>query len=182
LIEFISECGFNIIDLGEELYDKKDSVQLYFKTDSHWNDFGAFYGSRILLKRLSEEFPDINYDIRLDDYDIKYDVANQKDLSKMLNLQVKEEYASFTPKDIGLTKKIEKEAGLRFVNPKAKYKILILRDSFSLAMIKFLKDKFGESVFIWGHGFNKELILREKPDIVLREVIERDIDMFNDGF
>lgn len=55
-------------------------------------------------------------------------------------------------------------------------KALIFRDSFSDAMIKFLKHSFGETVFIWHYTLDKELIEKEKPDIVIQIIVERNIE------
>jgi len=65
----------------------------------------------------------------------------------------------------------------RYASENNKLKILVFRDSFFGAYSKFIADSFGESVFIWRHNFNKNLIEKEKPNIVFYEIIERNIDI-----
>ena len=49
----INEINFNIIDLTDTLLASKKEAQLYHKTDSHWNDIGAFIGYSKTIKEIS---------------------------------------------------------------------------------------------------------------------------------
>ena len=70
---------------------------------------------------------------------------------------------------------------LRFSNDSAPLKILIFRDSFGQALSKFLKESFGETLFIWKRTFNHALIEAYQPDIIIDEVVERNVDLFLDA-
>ena len=50
---------------------------------------------------------------------------------------------------------------------------LFFHDSFTRPMIPFLAERFSRSVFLWSHGFAPEIILVERPDVVVLEVVER---------
>jgi hypothetical protein len=56
-------------------------------------------------------------------------------------------------------------------------KVLVFHDSFTTALVPFIKESFGETVFIWKPNFNKTLIEKEKPDIVLQIVVERNLEL-----
>ena len=45
----------------------------------------------------------------------------------------------------------------------------------SIAPVKYINETFGESVYIKNHSFDKKLIEKENPDIVLYEIAERAI-------
>ena len=66
----------------------------------------------------------------------------------------------------------------RYTSEANDLKILMFGDSFSTSLIKFLKESFGESVFIWHYRFNKQLIIDEKPDIVINEIVERNLGYY----
>ena len=59
-------------------------------------------------------------------------------------------------------------------------KVLLFCDSFSKVYKKFIQQNFGSTVFIRDHKFEESLITNEKPDIVLYEIVERDIDLLLD--
>jgi len=65
----------------------------------------------------------------------------------------------------------------RYRNPHKQRKILIFRDSFCDGMIPFLKETFGETVLIRGVHFDTTMIRTEQPDLVVTEVVERNLDM-----
>ena len=54
-------------------------------------------------------------------------------------------------------------------------KILIIRESFATYQKDFYKESFGKTVLIfdsWRHGLNKNIIMNEKPDIVVIQILE----------
>jgi alginate O-acetyltransferase complex protein AlgJ len=187
LKEANQDHSYNLIDLSETF--AQTSIRLFHKTDTHWNEFGAFLGYRTLMHYLKQSYPDLTI-LNQNDFKIDTVITYQKDLSEMLRRKIKEdqivlnygipEYAEervsllTVPKDyIGDPAKYEK----RYVNHKRKLKILMFRDSFSDAWIKFFKESFGECIFIKGHNLDKTLIQNENPDIVIYEIVERDIDI-----
>ena len=55
-------------------------------------------------------------------------------------------------------------------------KILVFRDSFSNKLKAYLPYNFSEIIFISNnHKFDKTIIEKENPDIVLHEIVERNI-------
>ena len=60
LKEFLdAKHDFELIDLKEPILKAKDTVQLYYKNDSHWNDYGAYLGYVQLMNVISEEYPEV---------------------------------------------------------------------------------------------------------------------------
>ncbi len=46
-----------IVDLREVLFPAKQRCRLYHRSDTHWNDYGAFLGYHEIMLRLSQWFP-----------------------------------------------------------------------------------------------------------------------------
>lgn len=179
--------AYPLIDMAEELV-KHRGIRLFHKTDTHWNEWGAFWAASCLMQRISINHPEVTVP-SIKDYAIDSVVAWQMDLSEMLRLKIKEEkivlnplqrqYGVQTPGILPVPEIYNTNPGkyeVRYKNPRRKLKILFFRDSFSNAWIKFFKEQFGECVFIADYKIDRALIEKEQPDIVVSEVVQRDID------
>jgi hypothetical protein len=176
-----------IIDLGKQFGTyKQKNIQLYHKIDSHWNDYGAFLAYQTFMEILQKDFPDIEY-LTFNDFTIE-EKESPNDLTRIFDLKINEKTFYFNFKEVEKAilqdKQLKIPAGfhmkpdlyeIRYRCPEKPLKILIFRDSFSDAWLKYLKETFGETVLIWSYGFNQEIIEQEKPDIVLYEIVERHI-------
>jgi len=58
-------------------------------------------------------------------------------------------------------------------NPDKPAKVVVFRDSFAIALMKFLGCSFNRVVYVWQQNWDKRIIEREKPDIVIDEMLER---------
>lgn len=186
-----SAIGLNFINLGSKFSKHKSTHQLYFKTDTHWNDYGGFYGFKSTIEAIKKDFKDTNFkDFTLSDMEETIGNKDIGDLNKMLMLKKDEPYTFLkfkTPETaIQLEKKLEVRKGYhndpsifenRTKSETNDLKILIFHDSYMGFYSKYLKENFGSSVFIWDFVLDKELILNEKPDILYHEILERDLDL-----
>jgi hypothetical protein len=60
-----------------------------------------------------------------------------------------------------------------------KLKCLIIRDSFTLLLVRYLQEHFKETVFIhdeWKYRMREDLIAAEKPDIVINIIFETGVE------
>ena len=179
LIKYIKdEINFNIVDLGTQFRQKKQENRLYRKFDSHWNDLGAFYAYQTLINEINKDF---NIEkLNISSYKID-SVKSKGGISKMLNYSDKENRIILKPKfktnvvDVDFKKYYNnpKIYEIHHKNTTKKLKVLLFRDSFASALKPFINETFGECIYIWSHNFDKELILKEKPDIVISEYVER---------
>jgi len=162
---------------------------LFLKTDSHWNDMGAYIGYKNLIEKMKLEHPNLNI-IPIDSLNKKSKILQKQDLARMLKKNVPEKTTIFEIKN-SKAKKIKNQLQVpktysykpdtyeqRFKSDVNNLKVLIFRDSFTNALMKFIKETFGETVFIWQNRLDKEIILKEKPDIVISICVERNIDVF----
>jgi hypothetical protein len=71
---------------------------------------------------------------------------------------------------------LPEEEPLSIENPSQKYKAVVFRDSFCDNLTPFLGYNFKRIVFIWQRPWDLGVIEREKPDVVIDEILERYLD------
>ena len=190
LIDFLKP-EINIIDVRKELQNAKKKEKLYAKADSHWNDYGAFIAYQILINHLKKDFPIIEEARTESNFEIIKSISNHKSTADMINAHrfITDEEIIFRSK----TEKLEKvdrrlpipdnynlskngyEIRYKTVDGN-KIKILVFRDSFSNRLMKFLSLHFEESIYISNfHKFSKKIIEIEQPDIILHQIVERNL-------
>ncbi|SFN44999.1 SGNH hydrolase-like domain-containing protein, acetyltransferase AlgX [Bizionia echini] len=157
-----THINFEIIDLTESLLAKKNTNQLYLKTDSHWNDYGAFIGYQETMQVLNQDFniPVVS----LEDYDIQLNPVEQGDIIKMINLNI-EEFA------LKFTKKIPTSNGAQNEH------LFMYYDSFSYAWMPFFNESFTTINYIKNYTIRKKEVESKKPTIIIFEIVERNIDL-----
>lgn len=181
LINYLREnTDITVIDPKEKLLDNKSKYQLYYKLDTHWNSLGGYIGYTELMKNIDKNFKykDLN------ELDIESKNIQTGDLANMINLSGRLSDTQYNisnfNNDVNTTLVEQKENNeLRYVSTNLNgKKLLCFRDSFSTSVIPYLSKEFQESLFLWGVPYSKEIIEKEKPDIVVFESAER-IASFN---
>jgi alginate O-acetyltransferase complex protein AlgJ len=177
--------GFPVIDFRETLRKEKDRLPLYYRTDSHWTEVGAYFAYRQVMEKLAQAFPRLQL-TPLEQYSLEYRNRFYGDLAQMLSLhggKFKEEGVSLRRK---LPTPFATSTAKRRLGPYIRMTvsecpgadlptILIVHDSFMHQLKPFFKPHFRRIVYIWDwglHFFLKE-IEREKPRIVIDELVER---------
>lgn len=167
---------------------KKDDIRLFHKTNSHWNDYGAYLFYVELMKKIRKSHRDAQ--LRdISDFELYDSISFQEDLTKLLRTHEREvrilmrykgeEKAIRLPKTLSIPENYETNPDhyeTRFSSKSNDIKILLFGDSFSPYLVKFLRESVGEILFIWDQKFDKALILDEKPDIVIDEIVERNLE------
>jgi len=181
--------SYNLLDLGEILKKHNRQYRLFHKTDTHWNDYGAFAGFQALIAELQKSYPQIPQ-LDIGNFKIDTAVTYEKDLTEALRLKIREDQVRLRyiiPEHGELqenTLTVPQSEGVnphgyevRYANSRRKLKVLIFRDSFSEAWMQYFKECFGSCLFIRNYIIDKALIEQEAPDIVIYQKIERDIDV-----
>ncbi len=191
LVDYINRFSdLCVIDLRETMKAKKNEGLLYRKTDSHWTDLGGYIGSEKLIECTRSFFSNVAA-LGKDDYMINAVEMPGGDLAQMMNLEnaIKELVPVMAPK--GKRKAVEYNEsrrkdlpdGLRIrffkTDMKSLPSVIIFRDSFIWAMLKFITDSFSRTVIVHHQGmtFNPRIVLKEKPDIVIYELVERSLNV-----
>lgn len=165
LINFWKQKNKNVIDQKQVLVKAKDTVQVYHKTDSHWNAIGAFVGYTELIGAIAKDFPEVNIQ-KISQFKINYTNSNKQDLALLTNSSKGELIPELVLKDSEKNKQSKSK----------KYKVLIFHDSYIYAQYSWLKNSFKEVVLVKGLP-DKRRILEEKPDLVIFELVERNLHL-----
>ncbi len=187
--------NINIIYLKDALLSEKDSLpyDLFYKTDQHWNEYGALVGLRKIIREIKRDFPEIQ-DVDFNNYFFDTTHVDGLGMASTLMLQksVMDIEISVKQKDTNNCKKIDtikytipeifpyKDRHQVFYSSKNKKlpKVLIIRDSFTAALVGTLPDSFSETTYIWDtwcYELHEDLIEQEEPDIFLTIIIEANL-------
>lgn len=181
LDRLIPSLGIEFIDLRPILLEKKRQTNdlLYYLNDTHWNNLGAFYGYQVMAAKLRTMFPTF-HEVLFDD--LSFSVSKIKDVgdcAKMINLFGElEDYkvsANFKNPPQAVKSPLSEEDKLWYFdknNPKLP-RAVIFRDSFSSALQPYLSEGFSRSVYVWQKEIDFNIIDKEKPDVVIYEILER---------
>lgn len=187
LDEFITYMQKNsevdVIDLRESLISAKAGEAVYFKTDTHWNNYGAFVAYLEIMKAVTTWFPNLKY-LKVADFKIDKKPSPAGDLAGMIGGQelMSDYQYHFEPKKAFTASVVEKSEKVRgtFTMEKKDSNLpraTIFRDSFFIALVPFVAENFRSSTYYWETWDTKtpmnEIINRHRPDIVIEEVVER---------
>ena len=205
IVSYSKKKNIHILDLRDVLINQ-NKPQLYFSTDTHWNNKGASIGYKETIKYINEVYP-TNYKVA--DYNLSAITQGSGDLAYMLKI------GSFLPKDYETNYKFNivnesnvchgiisknhilqkcnvKKNPTMFINEKDQYminntsvnkdKLLLLCDSFGTATSKPYNETFNTIwKFHYGHINGQALasfIDKNKPDMVIYQIVERGLYNF----
>lgn len=185
LIKILSEeTDVNVVDVREELKEKPCGFDTYYKTDTHWNSFGAYIVYENLMKKVSLQYPSLPF-IKAECTEVKSIPSGVNDLAEMLaleNLYQDENIIISYITSPNIKEKIIDDnifKGYRRVsyinNDLEEGKILVYRDSFSTALVPYFNETFHEGVYVWTGQITESDVKQVKPDIVVLEIVEREI-------
>jgi hypothetical protein len=164
-----------VLDLRAPIQAAARDIQVYHRTDTHWNAVGALLATREILSLLKQDFPQLALP-SLDDFQEKMQPFSG-DLAAFLPSDERfiEQSAALVP-IIPSQMVLEEGADRSIISsipgsdlPRA----LVFRDSFSDALIPFLSEHFSRIVFAHSFSVDLDLVDQEKPDIVIYEVAQR---------
>jgi hypothetical protein len=181
---------YPIINLGEHFINYKDSL-VYHKYDSHWNSLGAYSAYQTLIQYLGNDFPNIT-NLQFDQLKCTKPKYIYKDLLKLLHDDKHIAQYHYTPKtpksyQIDIVEKFDlpqnhwlapKLYEMHFINESQENKILFFRDSYMDALMPFINESFGYTYYYWVRQFNKDLIEKYKPQIVIDQIVERNLPFY----
>ncbi|NOU66237.1 hypothetical protein GC096_19540 [Paenibacillus sp. LMG 31461] len=184
LVDFLNQySNIDVLDLRKVLIENKGKDMLYFKTDTHWNEYGAYLGYQEILKRLSNIYPNMQ-PIQISTFTLTKSNGSGGDLANMLVMknQFNDDYIHLSPQYKTFAKDIKVKTNL-YPNPESLVtkqtndlslpNLLMFRDSFSTSLIPLLSEHFNKSIYIWDHKLDAKIIEMDKPNIVIEEIVER---------
>jgi alginate O-acetyltransferase complex protein AlgJ len=180
------------VNVTPALLNAKNNGRLYSKTDNHWNTKGGYEAYYQLICRIKKDFPSVKPVERKD-------VAFIPNKLPGGNLALKLGIAEYTTEEyFKPVLKVQrardgKKAGykappwfhapddfehVKVVADSSLPKVVVIRDSFFIQMMPFFEENFRKTVYLfdaWMYELNWDIIQKEKPDIVVLEVVEPNI-------
>jgi hypothetical protein len=167
-----------LIDLRSTLALAKKYHRLYFKTDTHWDDYGGYAAYPVILKAVNSVLPGAKLVPQpLGDF-IPRSTLHSGDLSHLTNL-----YYEF---DEDWPQLVRRTPFPPIVNAEDLYlpvitngadrrapSLYMIHDSYTLYLSQFLGPHFSRVCWDWTASMNGPRILNFKPDVVIDEFLER---------
>jgi hypothetical protein len=177
------------VDVRPALLNAKRSARLFQKTDTHWNQRGAYIGYRTIIDALRLQLPSIPPPKPESDFAPMTRHIAGMDLAGMMGLTrvLGEEDLRFVPRQPRQYVVVEPKGNIveagepRIVTeipgstlPRA----VVFRDSFTSAMAPYFSEHFSRVVYLWRNDFAVDEIEKEHPDVVLQEIVGRHVQWF----
>ncbi len=188
--------GCELLDLLPALRDARTHGRIYHVTDSHWNDRGAFFGARALLKEAAKRVPGLRLpaptEMRLvPRQGFRGDLADKPKVALVGQELVvcdepdrwTEEIETQDPRTLRARRRpAEEHLHVSATRPPQVFEIssapelprcMLVGDSFCLMLLQWLAECFSRLAFMWTPEPPPEAIEAERPDIVLHVKAER---------
>ena len=170
-----------VLDLRDVVRDAKQIRPTYLKTDTHWNFFGGFMAYQELVKTLAGQVPGLDLQPEpITSFTVTNRLTAGGDMARILGLSMTESNAYFLLPKPELPKFTEKTArpdhpkDPKYTdNPQAGGRVIFFHDSFALTWFEFLPYNFNHVTYLWQYDLDSAWIEREKPDLVVSEMLER---------
>ncbi len=185
LVEYLEQHStVSFLDLRNVLLDAKNKYPVYSRTDTHWNDYGAYIAYREIMKYVARYFKEAE-PLSLSRFKIKILNKAGGDLAEMLSLHLevlRENMIRLIPHPPLTAAGHNLENIARFVRQSYREcktaplpNIMMVHDSFYQRLRHFLSESFSRVLYVWDWNLNfyPEVVEREKPQLVIDEMAER---------
>jgi alginate O-acetyltransferase complex protein AlgJ len=187
LINYEQQHGkAKILDLRPALKAARSQHQIFYQKDTHWNNYGAFIAYQEIMKVLQGWFPnikahplsDFRFVLKGKEGDIASNLVKSTNASEnelVMEPLFQQNYTSRS----WLEDKDSRGNLTTWSADSNLPRLLMYRDSFTIALQPFLSDHFSRAVYIFDRPENETYVTTEKPDVVIIEVTERYLSLLH---
>jgi alginate O-acetyltransferase complex protein AlgJ len=183
------EAAIPVADLRAAVAAAKQPDRIYFKTDTHWNDRGAFVAYRQIIAAVRTQAPLVPEAWTRDDFVPAEREIEGQDLARMIGLMrvLREMDLTLVARRIRHAQVVEpagapptaEEGRLVTEIPGSTLpRAVVFRDSFASRLVPFLSEHFSRAVYLWQNDFDSDVIEQEHPDVVIQEIVSRHLYVF----
>lgn len=184
LVRYLRERStVHVLDLRPALFEATAQERTFHRTDTHWNDRGAYVGYRQIMMRLDAMRPGLS-PWPESAFERRTEITRGRDLAGMLGLAdaMTEEDLTLVPRQPRCARIVEesvpesKGSAARVVTECATPglpRAVIYRDSFASALVPFLAEHFSHALYLWERDVNPDVITAERPQVVVQEWVGR---------
>lgn len=177
--------NFPVLDLREAVLEAKtkEAHEIYYKTDTHWNQLGSYAGYVAIINFLARNHPGLKI-IPRDEFTLISGVKSDGDVADIMNLKLNYdiEYSlipktpfQFSEIKINDAERKQFHKPFFFTNKNQNLPILFsYKDSFSDGLMNFLPENFSKSYFTneFPCQINLQIIQKYHADIVIQQMWE----------
>jgi hypothetical protein len=167
----------HIIDIRPQLLEAKTHERLFKKTDTHWNDLGAYVAYCALTKQIAAALPGRNIVAHTRaEFDLRTSTGESGDLARILSLS-----SSYAEENLQLIPRFPvhefepteiEDHRTTFADDPNLPRLLMFQDSFATALKPMFAPHFSQAQY-FRRTFDPQLVLTGHPDIVISEFTER---------
>jgi hypothetical protein len=183
VLNAVSDTGV-AVDLRPALFDAKRRERIYQRTDTHWNERGAFAAYQQILQAVRAQQPRVPPAWPRAEFSPAANEVHGMDLAGMIGLTrvLREEDLRLAPlrrrqavvvEPAGETADAEVGRLVTEIPGSNLPRAVIIRDSFMSAIAPFLSEHFSRAVYLWRNDFDPATIEDEHPDVVIQEIVGR---------
>jgi alginate O-acetyltransferase complex protein AlgJ len=158
---------------------------VFYRTDTHWNNRGSYVGYSQIMKSLGRWFPEIKA-LPISAFEEANYSEPGRDLPLLLGMRpyfwdrfvdlhmIKpgEAHQIMPPPPPG--KMTTTGPDIVFEHPDKRLpRAVMFRDSFAMWLTPLLSESFSHILYSWQYTFDREIVEREHPDVVIHEMVER---------
>ena len=178
-----------VVDVRPALSAARARERIYYLTDTHWNDRGAFAAYQQIIGALRAQNPAVPPAWAREDFDGGSREIEGRDLAGMMGLKhvLHEDDMPLVPRRPRLARVVEPSGR----DPRAPAdrvvteipgsplpRAVVFRDSFAGALVPFLSEHFSRAVYLWQNDFDSHVVMDEHPDVVIQEIVGRHLYSF----
>ena len=189
----LTEGGATVLTVTDELFaHKDDGFDLFHKTDSHWTEYGAYFGYKTLFDYISKDFPaaaprpmtDFTFErVVKDAGDLYYDLGFDEKKFKVTSTFATEKFDTGVDLPKYMTDDATRinEATMEYMSfsssDTSKPNVFVMRDSYSVMMFDWIAERCQNVVYkpLWEFGFHTEEIEGMDVDYVIYIICEMNI-------
>lgn len=174
-----------LLDLRPTLLAGKAVRPVYYKTDSHWNAYGAHLAESAMVERLRDSVPTLRIP-SIQDFDLIESPTSQGgDLAVMLDAPIppddwrielrprRTRVAATDSESIDLGGGLYVRGNISTCTSAAGGTAIVLHDSFFEEPRASFSEHWRRAVYVHTYDFPTDLIDRERPQVVIQEIVER---------
>lgn len=181
--------GINVINLTDVIKENENTGKLYYQTDTHWTELGAYYGYNSLMKKIAEKFPEASPH-GIDKFEIKYTTDIGGDLAGFLNIEyrIRENVPHLVPlfeskineqydKPDTISRPEAVDAFTLTTGDGTLPSAYMIRDSYAMQMLPYTAEHFSQLYIgeMWDYNIDRNVLRDTAPDYVIYVVAERNL-------
>ncbi len=180
--DYLRSKGFRVVYPVEELKEAVEEYpeyDFYYRTDSHWNELGAYVGAKALMAELGIEMSPV------EDLVIEPIPHESQDISNILMerlMDIGYNVYGYTDHEIESFDDLSAFVHHTTNSEQDERKVLLVGDSFALSLYPYIGQEFNDVTACNDKTLDiPDLLYAVEPDIYVYEVVERFLDLMETG-